>query len=648
MVMFSPLKEHLIEVWKRYRLALTIALIGGLVNGCLQKIPFSFIDTPFLSIWGKILQVNAICFFYSDIAFASSFLIFLPFVLIDYVIYIKNKNKNTKSNFIKFLTFSGLLIIIFVTGYGFNIDPNLGISGLALTKRLIIISVITIFVQIGILFFLKRFANCIFKILLTFFIISSLIYMGFFLYMPWLKIDDYSHKNSLNKPSIILVVEDALKTRYITPYFPDDGITPNIDMLAKDSILFENCIAQSPWTLTSIASMWSGLPPTANAVDRNNPFLLVKTLPEVLSENRYETYAVVTTPLMSRSFGYANGFDHYYLIDEERLVDYGIDMPRGRRTQWEKSINKFTRFISRVFHNRLRQVQWNMTIMAVEELPEKGAFLYVHLMDTHLPYNPPDDFRESGYDYNGRFRSSIEVNDLSEYRDGLIKIDDERERDYIRMLYRGEVKCADNILGRLVNILEGRKIFDDVAFIYTADHGEEHWEHNGFEHGHSVHREVVWVPLIAHIPGVDRGIVVNSQVRLMDIFPTILDIASIDYKEEILAKDLTSYINGNVSKDLPAISEKLLYNDEEVSFRDGEYTYIIDIENGSEYLYNGMKEDSISDDTILKEKMASLLKEYLSRELYIRKERIGYAMDEINESGKEYIRESLRSLGYVH
>jgi arylsulfatase A-like enzyme len=648
MIRFDILKGHISEVWKRYRVALTIALIGGLVNGYLQKLPIAFVDAPIPTLWGKLLLINAVFLFYSDISLATSLSIFFPFILIDYIYIRKNKERIDESRFVKILIYVGLFIVIFATGYGLNIDPRSGISGLLLTKRLMIISVITIFIQIGILFFLRRFVCYIFKILIITFVLSSLIYSGSFIYMPCAGIDDYNQTNKSDRPSIILVVEDALNTRYLTPYFPENGITPNFDSLTGDCILFKNCISQSPWTVPSIASIWSGLPPTANSVDRNNPYLLVDSLPGILSENGYRTYAVVCTPLITHNFGYASGFDHYYLIDKERLVDYGLDMPIGSMTQWEKFISKFSRFISGLFHNRLRQVQWNIAMKAVEKLPKNGAFLYIHIMDTHLPYNPVNKFREGGYDYKGRFRNSIDVNDLSKYRDGLIKIDDESERGYIKMLYRGEVRGADYILGRLVDILKGRDIFDDIAFIYTADHGEEHWEHNDFEHGHSVHREVVWVPLIMHIPGIESGVVVNSQVRLMDLFPTILDIASVNCKKEILAEDLIPLINKSISTDLPAISEKLLYNDEKVSFRDGQYTYIIEMKDGSEYLYNNWDEDRVLNDTLIKEKMAILLKEYLSKELEIRKSRIDYAMGEINESDKEYIKESLRSLGYVH
>ncbi|MGQ9705528.1 MAG: sulfatase [bacterium] len=648
MVRFNILKENIGEIWKRYRLALTMSLMGGVVNGYLQKIPTSFTDTPLPNVLGKLLQVNATSFFYSDISLATALLIFFPFFLIDYISYQKNKKGISPNNIIKIIVFSGILMIIFITGYLLNIDPKNGFSCLILNKKLLIISFIAISLQLVFLIFFKRYIKYVFKVLINVFILSTLIYLGFFLYMPWINISDYNDGSRLDKPSIILIVEDSLKTRYLSPFFSECGITPNIEKLAMESTVFKNCISQSPWTLPSIASIWTGLPPTANAVDRDNPCLVVESLPKILSKNGYKTYAIVCTPLMSRSFRYSEGFDNYYLIDEERLIDYGLDMPMGKRTQWEKFINKFARLISRIFHNRLRQIQWNLAMKAVEKLPKKDAFLYIHLMDTHLPYNPPSKFRERGYDYSGRFRESIEVSDLSKYRDGMINIISEEEREYIKMLYRGEVRCADYILGRFVEILNDRDIFDDIIFIYTADHGEEHWEHNGFEHGHSVHREVVWVPLIIHIAESNCGIIVNSQARLMDIFPTILNLAGIDYKSETLAQNLLLFLSENQLKDREGISEKLLYGEEEVSFRDGIYTYIINMKNGSEFLYEDKFEVVALNNIMLKERLSSLLKEYISKELEIRKDRIRTAIGEIDETGKEYIRESLRSLGYVH
>ena len=622
---------------------LGIAVIGGSLNGLLQKIPRSIVDTPFHTWWGYIIHINNIFFFYSGIAISTALIVYFPLFTI--ICFLGYKNESGNKNIIRVIKYFGLALIILTTSYLCNINTYLGWDGFALTKRLLLVSLAVAIVQVLLLFIWHSRSNLL-RVLLFLFPISCLIYVLYFTLMPLIGANDFYRDIHSNRPSIIVLVEDAMNTRYLSLYSSTDDITPNITYLGVKSTVFSNCIAQSSWTLPSVSSMWTGLPPGAIAVSSNQPYLLHDTLPEVLSRNGYETYAVVCNPLLSNSFKYSKGFDNYYHIDEERLVDFGLDMPYGYNTGWERALNKAVRLVTGVFHNRLRSIQWNLCLKVLKKVPKSGCFVYLHLMETHLPYDPPDRFRENESDYRGRFERRVRVQELSMYRDGKLVIDDEVEREHIRELYRAEVRCADYILGEMVNILKSRGIFDEVIFIFTSDHGEEHWEHGGFEHGHSVHREVVGVPLIIHLPHKDDGMRIESQVRLMDIFPTILEITRIHYDGEILAESLLpSMINKR--SHLPAISEKLLYGAQMVSYRDGEYTYILNLENGDDYLYNDFKELVELNDEALKNEMSLYMEKYLAQEGRIRDRILKKTLYMKGEVDEEYIKESLRSLGYI-
>ncbi len=93
--------------------------------------------------------------------------------------------------------------------------------------------------------------------------------------------------------------------------------------------------------------------------------------------------------------------------------------------------------------------------------------------------------------------------------------------------YDGEIRYVDEEFGRLRRGLEELGRWDQSLVIVVGDHGEEFWEHGGFEHGHSHYREVLQVPLIVRRPG-GRAAVREGRARQIDILPTILEYAGLD------------------------------------------------------------------------------------------------------------------------
>jgi arylsulfatase A-like enzyme len=145
-------------------------------------------------------------------------------------------------------------------------------------------------------------------------------------------------------------------------------------------------------------------------------------------------------------------------------------------------------------------------------------FTLLHLMDPHWPYEAPagfDDERGECSDCDDLPRLQYEVVDTE------VRAEVERR-------YRAEVAFTDHEIGRLYDELDKHHLLERTWIIVTSDHGEEFWDHGGFLHGHTLYDELLRVPLVLIPPRGSRMPsvrVVDHQVRLEDIAPTVLEIA---------------------------------------------------------------------------------------------------------------------------
>ncbi|MCA9573630.1 MAG: sulfatase-like hydrolase/transferase, partial [Myxococcales bacterium] len=152
------------------------------------------------------------------------------------------------------------------------------------------------------------------------------------------------------------------------------------------------------------------------------------------------------------------------------------------------------------------------------------SFLWLHYFDVHQPYTPAPRFRPAGEPPPGvgwRFDRFREV------RSGHF-VPDEAQRDWIARLYLAEVRQLDAELGRLLDALRARGRYDDALIVLVSDHGEELWDHGGFEHGHTVHDELLRVPLFVKLPGARHAGVVRGPVSIEAVAPTVLALCGQD------------------------------------------------------------------------------------------------------------------------
>ena len=335
---------------------------------------------------------------------------------------------------------------------------------------------------------------------------------------------------------IVLVTIDALRADRLGAYGYSRPTSPHIDAFARESIVVEHAIAQAPYTKASIASLMTGLYPTAhktfttaaNIVDtmdgtvdgaRGATDVLpenVTTLAEALHALGFETAALTTNPFLIRDFGFAQGFDRFDFISAEGFAPA------------EDVLDQAMRIIER--HHR-------------------PLFLWVHLMEPHSPYAPAVAFeRELPRLLPARpIPASFAIPDY-------LAPGGSHDARFFETMYEREIRNVDAAFGAFVGALRDQPAWRDTMLVLTSDHGEEFFEHGGLEHNRTLHDELVRVPLIMRVPGLDARRVA-SQAQLVDIMPTIVAFAGGDSVPEIHGHDLQPMLRGQPEGEEPAYSE---------------------------------------------------------------------------------------------
>ena len=302
---------------------------------------------------------------------------------------------------------------------------------------------------------------------------------------------------------VILVVVDTLRADHLGPYGYERPTSPTLDLWAKQGRVFDNALAPSPWTLPSFGSLYTGRWPLvhqaglAKGLNRLGQIVphrlasVIPTLAETLRVVGFRTLAVANNPFLDPSFGMARGFDVY-------------DFDSGATND----------------DNRPAEVVARRALELVDDVDGQPFFLLVHLFDPYLHYDAPPPFRDS---FSASIRSdfTLPITDLNGLRSGSHDIAPQ-DRAFVTAAYDEEIAYVDEQLGVLRDGLADRGLLEKSMVILTSDHGEELFDHGGFEHGHAMWQELLHVPLIIWAPGVEPGRE-SAPVSLVDVTPTVLD-----------------------------------------------------------------------------------------------------------------------------
>ena len=301
---------------------------------------------------------------------------------------------------------------------------------------------------------------------------------------------------------VILIVVDTLRADALGYMNPHGTSTPNMDEIASEAIVFENAIAPAPWTFPSMTSLMTGIAPyidSENLVYRTAP---LPTLATLLREEGYVTRGISGNFLLRRPYNVTAGFQE---MDTFALLPLGDS--RGSQGLAEMFPRRF-RAGGATSHLTREAVDW------VRKNRDQPFFLWLHYLDPHYPYEPPPE-------YVLRPGSMSSVLALEK------TMQTARERVHLRQLYADEVRFVDLNIGVFLESLKELGIYDEALLILTSDHGEEFWEHGGTSHGHSLHRELLHVPLLFRLPKGSIRKRIVSPVPTQAILPTVLELCGV-------------------------------------------------------------------------------------------------------------------------
>nr|WP_247730873.1 sulfatase [Halovivax limisalsi] len=405
--------------------------------------------------------------------------------------------------------------------------------------------------------------------------------------------------------NVVLITIDSLRTDAIGPY-DDDRHTPVLDSIAERGTVYDQAFATGNWTPFSFPSMLASRPVFADGDDIGVPDS--PTLASALSEAEVATGGFnAANGFLTSYWGYDDGFDEFdAFVAEVGSSIYSRYLATHPTVEaWvQLATSPFRRLAAKLrgetddrpFLDTSRLFDVELAAQSFVEDADAPFFLWVHYMDVHTPYTPaPRYIREVTDDRLGTHRML-----LAHTKTGLGWEVSDRTRSDLRTLYQAAVRQVDASVGRILETMEAAGVDDETAVIVAGDHGEEFQEHGHLAHYPKLYDELINVPLLVDVPGVD-GNRVADPVGLDAIPPTVTDLLDVEAPDPWTGESLLPSVRGEAApRDEPIVSvtvrgeevtsqpipRSLDDGDLLVSARDDEWTYIENVETGDRELYH--------------------------------------------------------------
>jgi len=295
---------------------------------------------------------------------------------------------------------------------------------------------------------------------------------------------------------VVLVLIDTLRADHLEAYGYEHASAPFLSSVAARAVLFRNAFSTSSWTAPATASVFTGLYPTRHTVTKGIKAdddtrreletegaarvvataipAAIRTLPQFLQDAGYRTVGVAANINIGSALGFDRGFDSFEHLHRSSAEELSASI--------------------RAMHR--------------EAGSDRPGFTYIHFNDVHGPYTERAPWYRAQSD---PFRARIER-------------------------YDSEISYVDDVLGRLYRDLAWDR---DTIFCVVTDHGEEFKDHGNTGHGFSLFGEVQRVVMILAAPSLDVGpAVVDANVSLVDVLPTILELAGLETPEDADGRSL--------------------------------------------------------------------------------------------------------------
>ncbi len=361
----------------------------------------------------------------------------------------------------------------------------------------------------------------------------------------------------VDRPNVVLIVIDTLRADHVGCYGYERDTTPNLDALAADSVRYARAFSHAPWTTPAVGALFtSQLPSTLGIRNVQSPLPAEgTTLTELLQQHGFETSAFVSHSFVSSKWGFARGFDSF---DESNV--------RGHFAVTSAAISDGA-------------VDWLDDHAGPQATP---FFLFLHYFDPHFAYVAHEEF-PFGRDpsYEGPVHGGI----LPEkFREDPSVLRDEDLRELIR-LYDAEIAVTDRAIGRVLERLRSLGLYDSTIVVVAADHGEEFLDHGQLDHTKTLYEELVRVPLIVRVPGVEPA-VIDAPVALIDVYPTLTTQLGIEPPPDLVGRPLPSSPTEEPAAARRAIFLETARLENLRAVVEGDHKLIVDQESGRAWLFD--------------------------------------------------------------
>jgi arylsulfatase A-like enzyme/tetratricopeptide (TPR) repeat protein len=408
--------------------------------------------------------------------------------------------------------------------------------------------------------------------------------------------------------NVILITIDTARADRMGFLGSKAGLTPNLDALARQGVVFSRAYAQVPLTTPSHATILTGTYPQFNHLDDLGTALAkdIPYLPDLLQKHGYRTAAIVGSQVLDPKSAAVPGFDRGFQT-------YDADF--HSRASGEDRYHSV---------ERRAEVVVDHALVWLSHHPGGPFFLWVHFYDPHDPYDPPEPFKTR----------------------------------YAAAPYDGEIAYVDSAVGRLLNALRSRSLYDGATIAVVADHGEAFGEHGERSHGFFLYDETIHVPLLIKLPnGRLGGRRIAARVGLVDIAPTLLREVGIEAPVAMQGTSLSGLMKAaavagkSASSAEDSAADRPIYSETDYPHRAFGWSSLYSLRAGK-YLYVDAPERELYDQTADPEALHNLAKssqavaDTMASQLDEFRRKTSSAKNTGPELNPERI-EQLQALGYV-
>ena len=349
----------------------------------------------------------------------------------------------------------------------------------------------------------------------------------------------YSKK--IDKPNVLIILHDALRADHLSVYGYSRDTSPNITAFAKDALVIDNVISQSSWTAPSVASLFTSFYPSVHGIqdyfgkDRNQKATKLNrkfnTIAETFRNEGFQTACFSTNSWVSSSLQFNQGFDTFELL-------------KKRENIYKATGNELNK----------KALNW------LDNNSEEPFFLYLHYVDTHHPYLPPEPYQAKFKSKEKKILDSPRMKAVfkhfhDHWYKKMFKTTNHDVNRYID-LYDGSINFIDDKFAELMKKLDSLNLTDNTIIIITSDHGEAFGEHENLTHQMTLYNEEIKVPLIIKFPETMKKFnnldTSSGYIELIDLAPSLYDI--LGFKSDIYSNG-KSFMNNDQLKE-PCFSER--------------------------------------------------------------------------------------------